>query len=203
MSLDPIEASDRDRAALSRALAAAFFDDPVSAWAIPPLALRERALRRFFSALLAAKLPGGFVYTNDDRAGSALWAAPGGWKTTAVDGLRIATTFSDPRLWPRGPLVARGLLAVERLHPRVPKHFYLAALGVVPQAQGKGLGSRLMRPVLDLCDAEGLPAYLESSKEVNVPFYERHGFQVTRELALPRGPTAWAMWREPLEHGAA
>ena len=46
-----------------------------------------------------------------------------------------------------------------------------------------------MRPVLDHCDAEGWPAYLESSKERNIPFYARHGFAVVEEVPLPaRGP---------------
>jgi hypothetical protein len=55
-----------------------------------------------------------------------------------------------------------------------------------------------MQPVLDTCDAEGIGAYLESSKESNVPFYERHGFRVTGEIVIPDGPTLWAMWRDPV-----
>ena len=50
------------------------------------------------------------------------------------------------------------------------------------------------------CTAESLPAYLESSKERNVDFYARHGFRVTRELRLPKGPPLWSMWREPSGH---
>jgi predicted GNAT family N-acyltransferase len=51
--------------------------------------------------------------------------------------------------------------------------------------------------VLELCDSERLPAYLESSKERNVDFYARHGFRVTSELRLPKGPPMWPMWRSP------
>jgi hypothetical protein len=54
-----------------------------------------------------------------------------------------------------------------------------------------------MEPVLARCDAEGLPAYLESSKHANIAFYGRHGFEVTDEVTLPDGPTVWCMWREP------
>jgi hypothetical protein len=56
--------------------------------------------------------------------------------------------------------------------------------------------------VLERCDAEGLPAYLESSKASNVPFYERFGFRVTQDLQLaPDAPTLYGMWREPMLDG--
>ncbi len=192
------EASGLDRPALAHSLAEAFMDDPVSMWAGPSERLRPRMLRRFFAAMLHAKLPGGFVHTDESRVGAALWASPGTWRTTTMQDLRIATAFAHPRLWSRGPLVARGLLGVEHLHPSEPPHFYLAVLGVAPSAQGRGLGSSLLQPVLEICDTDGVPAYLESSKESNIAFYSRHGFRVTREISLPRGPTMWAMWREPL-----
>ena len=55
-----------------------------------------------------------------------------------------------------------------------------------------------MREMLDRCDAEGMPAYLESSNVRNVPFYGRHGFEVTGEIDLGKGaPTVTAMWRNP------
>jgi hypothetical protein len=52
--------------------------------------------------------------------------------------------------------------------------------------------------VLERCDRDGVPAYLESSKERNVVLYERHGFRVVEQLRLPKdGPPIWRMWREP------
>jgi GNAT superfamily N-acetyltransferase len=95
------------------------------------------------------------------------------------------------------------LAAVEHVHP-TPPHYYLAVLGTRPDRQGMGIGSSLLRPVLDRCDAEGVGAYLESSKERNVPFYRRHGFEVTTALRLPGGgPTVWPMWRSPRTRSAA
>jgi predicted N-acetyltransferase YhbS len=89
------------------------------------------------------------------------------------------------------------LSRIERVHPTEP-HWYLAVLGTDPAHQGKGIGGALQRVVLDRCDREGVPAYLESSKESNVPYYERFGWRVTSELTLPKGgPTLYLMWREP------
>lgn len=54
-----------------------------------------------------------------------------------------------------------------------------------------------MRPVMELCDREGAPAYLEAGSERSKQLYLRHRFQVTGEIQLPDGPTIWSMWREP------
>ena len=52
--------------------------------------------------------------------------------------------------------------------------------------------------VLDRCDEEGVPAYLESSNPRNIPFYARHGFESTGEIVVGKGaPTVTAMWRNP------
>ena len=191
------DASHDDRAALAHSLADAFWDDPVSNWASPHDGARPGVLRRFFGTQLGHKLPTGFVYTDEARTGAAVWAPPKTWRTTPRQDLQLMRAFAHPRHWPRAPIVAHGLLGLERAHPPEPPHFYLATLGVSPAAQGQGLGSRLIQPVLEICDADGVPAYLESSKESNIAFYGRHGFRVTGEISLPRGPTMWAMWREP------
>jgi ribosomal protein S18 acetylase RimI-like enzyme len=124
-------------------------------------------------------------------------APPQRWRTTLRQDLALARTMAAPRLVPRLPLVLRGMLGAERLHPAEPPHWYLAILGTDPDAQGRGLGSRLLAPVLERCDEDGVGAYLESSKERNIAFYARHGFRVTRTWRLPRGPLLWAMWRDP------
>jgi GNAT superfamily N-acetyltransferase len=120
--------------------------------------------------------------------------APGQWK---IGGLELLGQL--PMLFQIGADTPRALsllTQVEKLHPEEP-HWYLGVLGTAPEHQGKGVGSALMAPVLAKCDAEGIPAYLESSKESNIPFYERHAFKVTREINVKNGPTVWPMWRDP------
>ncbi|HEY2635810.1 MAG TPA: GNAT family N-acetyltransferase, partial [Solirubrobacteraceae bacterium] len=72
-------------------------------------------------------------------------------------------------------------------------------IGVAPGHQGRGLGTRLMRPTLDECDARGLPAYLEASSERNRALYERLGFVVQRELRFAGSPPIWPMLRPPAQ----
>ena len=55
----------------------------------------------------------------------------------------------------------------------------------------------MLGPVLARCDEDGVRAYLESSKEQNIPFYRRHGFEVTGEVRLPGGPPVWTMRASP------
>jgi GNAT superfamily N-acetyltransferase len=186
------EATTADIGALSRALARAFEDDPVMSWLYPGLHRMERFMGGYE---LKLHLPHGSVYTTDDIAGGAIWAPPGKWRTSGLDVLRVAPGL----LRITGSRLRRALgtmRAVESKHPAEP-HWYLAVLGTEPTHQGKGVGGALMAPMLERCDREGMPAYLESSKESNIPFYKRFGFAVTGEIQLPKGPKVWPMWRDP------
>jgi ribosomal protein S18 acetylase RimI-like enzyme len=176
-------------------LARAFDDDPVMAWLFPDDERRFRRSRKFFLLRMKQFLPQGDVYTTADRAGAAIWAVPGQWHLPALATLQMIGVLA-PAVGPRGPRALRGMMRIDAAHPTEP-HYYLAVLGTEPEFQGRGIGSALMRPVLDLCDRDEVPAYLESSKERNIAFYARHGFRVTREVTLPKGPPVWLMWRDP------
>lgn len=189
-------ATAADVPALARMLTRAFLDDPVAAWSCRPEALRPRVLERFQATRLRQLLDEQEVWTTPQLSTAALWAPPKRWKNTPRQDLALARSLLHPRLLARAPLVASGFLGIERRHPHHPPHWYLAVLGTEPAAQGQGLGSAVLAPVLAQCDADGIGAYLESSKERNIAFYARHGFRVTAELRLPRGPRIWAMWRE-------
>jgi len=191
-------ATEGDVQPLARTLSRAFFDDPVAMWAFDHDHLRPDALERFQATRVRQLLGEEEVWMSEGHTCAALWAPPGRWRTTLRQDAALLRSFTHPRLLSRLPFVALGLLDVERKHPREPPHYYLAMLGTDPDHQGQGLGSALMRPVLERCDVDGVGALLESSKERNIDFYARHGFRVTREIRLPRGPRMWQMWRDPL-----
>jgi GNAT superfamily N-acetyltransferase len=88
------------------------------------------------------------------------------------------------------------LSQIERARPKTP-YYYLRLLAVAPAWQGRGIGTALLRPILDICDAQGVPAYLETDFEPNLRFYERHGFSVKETIPIPpAGLRMWTMWRE-------
>ncbi|TMK87668.1 MAG: GNAT family N-acetyltransferase [Actinobacteria bacterium] len=161
----------------------------------------EKRLRRgpfgFGTWLQKIYMPKAEVYTDEARAVGALWAPPGKWRMSVGLQARLAPRMLRLFGVRRMPLILKGLATLDKAHPDEQPHYYLGILGTDPDHQGKGLGSAAMQPVLDRCDSEGLGAYLESSKEQNVPFYRRHGFEVTGEVRMPGGPPLWPMWRDP------
>ncbi|MEU7555373.1 GNAT family N-acetyltransferase [Streptomyces sp. NPDC044571] len=183
-------------------LACAFADDPVMGWMIPDPSDRVHRVALYFELAQRQQRPrAGAVRvaaTADGRLpAAALWSGPGRWAASALQALaalpRYARVFGVRRMG-RAAEVQNTL---HEAHPDAP-HWYLPALGTDLAVQGAGVGSALVQEQPAHCDRLGQPAYLESSKASNVPFYERLGFRVTREIRLPDGgPPLWPMWRDP------
>ena len=101
-------------------------------------------------------------------------------------------------LGPRADAVLGLFDAFEQAHPHEPPHYYLTLIGTHPEQRGQGLGMRLMASNLELIDAEGAPAYLESSNASNEPRYESAGFRRRGNFTTPDGTReVVTMWREP------
>jgi ribosomal protein S18 acetylase RimI-like enzyme len=181
---------------LAASLARAFFEDPVFQWLIPDDSERlARSERGFAFYLRKVYLPHEHCYTTDDHAGGALWLPPGKWHLGPLAQLRLLPGMIGA-LGRRLPQVLRAIATVESKHPRS-DHYYLAFVGVEPDRQGRGIGTALMRPVLERCDRQGLPAYLEATTRRNLACYQRQGFEVSEEFSFPKGgPPSWRMWRE-------
>ena len=142
-------------------------------------------------------LPRGYGHVEERENGGSLWLPPMVEKKIPIwNSLDIATTMvkhSGVRSIGRGTTVDT---ALAKAKPTIP-HYYLFALGARTAHQGKGIGGALMKAGLERVDSEKMPAYLESSKESNIGFYQQFGFNVTEIVSPPNGcPPLWAMWRE-------
>ena len=103
-----------------------------------------------------------------------------------------------------GPGLIGRLLTYESYAMGLKKEFtdhydwYLFNLSIKKDAQGKGIASKLMRPMLGFCDREKMVAYLETNKESNVGLYQHYGFDLMREELIPKSPVMhYSMVRKP------
>ena len=189
--------------AAAAALVASHAQYPAFRHVFPDPIGRQRALLPFFTATVRDAVPFGAVHAVAEGAtvlGVAVWLPPGAFPWSA--GRKLRATPSFLRVLAAAPasfanFVRYGANA-ERAHP-TDRHWYLVVLGVRPEAQRQGIGSLVLRPVLDRADEEGVACHLETSDRANVAFYQRLGFSVSHdELSLvPGGPAHVAMRRPP------
>ena len=184
------------------ALGRAFYDDPLLTYILPNDATRPAPLRWFMTAAAKYGDAYGEVYTTAGHVdGNAIWLPPGDVKVTMGRMIKSGMLMA-PFKFGLGPF--NRFLSVmnylEHLHERdMPQpHWYLMILGVDPPRQGQGVGGALVQPILARADAEGTPCYLETQKERNVPFYQKHGFEVIVDEMMPKGgPRLSTMKRAP------
>lgn len=184
-----------ERRSVLDVLGRAFHDDPIATHLFPNPRTRSAKFARFSGLVIDAMQSSAHVLTTDAVQGAAIWQNPSlpsrGWRLRLrlQMGFLALTRFGARRAARLGDLTAS--------HRIEEPHYYLAALGTEPNLQGQGIGSALIEPVLARCDRERRPAFLESSKEANVSFYRKHGFEVAEELQVPDGPRIWTMLRPP------
>ncbi|MBC7813097.1 MAG: GNAT family N-acetyltransferase [Burkholderiales bacterium] len=189
-------AIEADVRRMSLSLARAFDDDPVWRWLIPADGYADRMMSFGQGLLRHIALGYEATYTTDDCVSTAMWAPPGHWEASAEQAAALVPAFNTC-FGANLEKFQEGFGLVGTKHPHEP-HWYLIGIGTHPDWQGQGLASSVMKPILERCDTEGVPAYLEATKERNVRFYQHHGFELTGTMDFPGGgPKMYLMWREP------
>lgn len=170
----------------AQVLGDAFHDDPLLAYAIPDGEERRRLAPAHFLPVARLAYRIGEVWWTGESV--ACWLPPGHHDATpeeaAAAGLDRMAEYVGADVAERlGAVFAH--LAARRHALDVPEHWYLALLGVRRDRQGGGLGSAVVAPRLAAADAVGEWCFLETLAERNVPFYERHGFDMIEAAVEP------------------
>jgi ribosomal protein S18 acetylase RimI-like enzyme len=179
---------DRDEAV--EILIAAFRDDPAIRSLYPTDIEYVRFFPGFAMAFGGRAFTAGTVDLDADGHAVALWFPPG----IAPDRDAVMNHLARSTPKSRLNLLAAALEMRAGLHPSEP-HWYLPWMGVMPEAQGMGIGSALLREGLARADADRLPVYLEATTRRSAAFYARHGFETKTTIRPPDHPEVISMWR--------
>jgi GNAT superfamily N-acetyltransferase len=170
----------------------AFSSDPVMRWVWPEADAYVRHFPGFVRGFGGRAFEKGTAHVTADFHGGDLWLPPGvGPDAEALEAL-IGDTVTGPARSEVGPILEQ----MSEAHPHEP-HWHLALIGVDPVWHGQGIGAALLRYALERIDEQGLQAYLESSNPRNIPLYQRHGFEVIREIRVGGSPPVTPMLRVP------
>jgi ribosomal protein S18 acetylase RimI-like enzyme len=189
------KATGADVPRIASTLARAFFDDPVFRWVCPDEQRRRQLLPAFFTLIAQTLQRHDEIHLSADGTAAALWVPPG--QPPVPD--EQAEAFGH-RLEQMAGVDAERVLAISKLigeHHPPGSYRFLQFIGVEPAGQGRGAGSALLAHMLEHCDRERVPAYLDATSPLNKRLYERHGFRAGDAYAPKGGPPLWPMWREP------
>jgi ribosomal protein S18 acetylase RimI-like enzyme len=195
-----MEARAADLTGVIDDLDAAFAGDVMFDWFLRDDDRRDLGRRSFFDALIRHVAFGTARIERPASGGAAaVWMPPEATgPISLLKELRVAPAILRAVGLARVPRILALQSAIDAHHPKSRPYAYLWFLGVHPQAQGMGVGSRLLQVATRRLDEAGLPAYLETQTRRNVALYRRHGFEVTAEFhARADSPPMWGMWREP------
>jgi GNAT superfamily N-acetyltransferase len=190
-------ATPRDLDAATEILAGAFEHDPLWSWALPD----RDAIGVWWRLFLEEALRFPWVWVLGDFAAVSVWIPPGESEMTEAGEAR-AEELVHELTGARAAEVLELMTRFEAAHPHDPPHYCLTLLGTDAQRRGNGYGMELLRQNLAVIDAEGMPAYLESTNPANLPRYESVGFSPHGSFERPDGlHTVTTMWREAASSG--
>lgn len=188
-------ATREDAGPVAELIATAFAPLPVVAWLVPEPADRPQIFTANFRIYVDHALEHGFIdliAAGEGARAAAVWFPRTHPIPEPADYERRLADACDP--WTDRFEVLDNLFEVA--HPTEPHH-HLAFLAVLPNEQGAGLGTALLRHHHASLDATATSAYLEASSPGSRELYLRHGYQDRDSFTMPDGPTFWPMWRPP------
>jgi GNAT superfamily N-acetyltransferase len=200
-------AGPADQEPICATLAAAFADGPVADWVLPNPAHRTVIYLAYSQLLYDDAIALGTIHTTNDHNGASVWYShpretPAPHKAPDDDELGQLLAAAVPI-----ELVAAARRAAARLsqleavlaeHEPDRPHAHLAFVGVRPDMQSTGIGSRLLDYQHRQLEAASMGAFLVATSRRSRNLYGRHGYRVLDRVTAPDGPDLWSMWRDPL-----
>jgi ribosomal protein S18 acetylase RimI-like enzyme len=192
----PRVATEADTSTIVTTLAAAFDTDPLWSWAFPDRDKRAEQLATWLGLFVESALPNGWVWISGAGEATSVWTPPGKTELSPEAKAKVEP-FLAAELGAHAESVLQMLERFEAVSPDDESFYYLSFLGTHPEHRGHGIGMSLLETNLTHVDAEGMPAYLESSNPANDARYERLGFKPRSGFETPDGKHAvTTMWRE-------
>lgn len=190
-------ADAKDALIIAKTLADAFISDPIFDWFMRNDAKRDYARFKMFKAIVELL---GFdecqIEVIDHGKGVAVWVPfPGELNPTLSKEIRALPALFGASGLARLHRMVKMRATIKRYKEQSP-HAYLWFLAVSPEAQGKGLGGKLLDACLEKIDEQGIVAALETATKSNVAFYQSRGFELAHEFQIDEtAPKVWTMRR--------
>lgn len=116
------------------------------------------------------------------------------WKYIKAGGLGLISSLGI-KMTKRMTSFEKFAMQIKNKHSK-PGCWYLYVFVTMPGFRGKGLGSKIMRPMLEHLDEKNQDCYLETLLPINVEIYKKYGFELKEEVKVPNTDlTLYAMLR--------
>jgi GNAT superfamily N-acetyltransferase len=198
--------------ATARVLADAFAENPAYVWMHPRSAERSSDLRAFFERNLWWHLPLALTWVatrGPDIVGTSTLEPPGGVRSETREAIAhwLVPTVRDQglRTFLRTAAASREFGERYRALVKGTRYYHVHAVGVAPDLQGNGIGTRLVDATLEECERlltlDRTPVVLSTQRERNLPLYRRAGFVLKEDhqMGVRWGSHGFRTWFMLLE----
>ena len=172
--------ADVDR--IKKILLVSFKNDPHVTWLLEESKSKFK-LKVLIDYVVDQTIRRGEMYLSDDNNAVALWD------------FERSERMSFHYIWRNlAFLIQIGIKSVVRIvkseaqvhnnFREYPRYCHLYMIGVLPEAQGKGLASTLMNPMIQRMKEKSIPVFLETANLRNVDIYKKKGFKIFNILTI-------------------
>jgi GNAT superfamily N-acetyltransferase len=178
-----IKATPNDRALVVNILSQSFDDNQSVNYIVKQDSKRVKRIRVLMDYSFELCLLFGAIYLSNDKKACALILFPDQKRTTLKSILMdlklilFCVGFSGIQ-----KTLSRESL-IKKIQPKE-KMSYIWFIGAEKSNQHSGIGSKLLKEIIEEGNSKNLPIYLETSTLKNLPWYEQFGFKIYHELKL-------------------